>query len=110
MILDIWPFQLCLVIGFGLMTVVGIFQLYQDVQQLRGKSVFKWAPEEEEIDDITQTTDKMTTVALTINNTGYATAYEPLIKWTLDNNLSINLSNTPPYQEIISKILIALIL
>ena len=50
MILDIWPFQLCLVIGFGLMTVVGIFQLYQDIQQLRGKSVFKWAPEEEEID------------------------------------------------------------
>ena len=50
MIFDIWPFQLCLVIGFGLMTVVGIFQLYQDIQQLRGKPVFKWAPEEEEID------------------------------------------------------------
>ena len=50
MILDIWPFQLCLVIGFGLMTLVGIFQLYQDIQELRGKSVFEWAPKEEEID------------------------------------------------------------
>ena len=50
LILDIWPFQVCLVIGFGLMTVVGIFQLYQDIQSLRGKEVFKWAPKEEEID------------------------------------------------------------
>mgnify|MGYP006177825281 CR=1 FL=1 len=50
MILDIWPFQLCLVVGFGLMAVVGIFQLYQDIQEFRGKSVFSWAPKDEELD------------------------------------------------------------
>ena len=50
LILDIWPFQLCLVIGFGLMAVVGIFQLYQDIQEFRGKSVFSWAPKETEFD------------------------------------------------------------
>jgi hypothetical protein len=32
------------------MAVVGVFQLYQDIQKFRGKSVFSWAPKEEELD------------------------------------------------------------
>ena len=50
MILLIWPFQLVLIISFGLMALVCLFQLYQDVQALRGKQVFPWAPVEETLD------------------------------------------------------------
>jgi TRAP-type C4-dicarboxylate transport system permease small subunit len=50
MVLEVWPFQLVLVIGFGLMALVCLFQLYQDIQALRGKHVFTWAPVEEGID------------------------------------------------------------
>jgi TRAP-type C4-dicarboxylate transport system permease small subunit len=47
MLLEVWPFQLLLLIGFGLMAVTCLFQLYQDIQALRGKTVFAWAPAEE---------------------------------------------------------------
>lgn len=47
MLLEIWPFQLLLLIGFGLMSITCLFQLYQDIQAVRGKSVFTWAPAEE---------------------------------------------------------------
>lgn len=50
MILEIWPFQLCLIIGFALMALVCLFQLYQDIQAVRGKQVFPWAPVEEGIE------------------------------------------------------------
>jgi TRAP-type C4-dicarboxylate transport system permease small subunit len=50
MVLELWPFQLCLLIGFALMAVAALFQLYQDVQAVRGKTVFPWAPVEEIID------------------------------------------------------------
>ncbi len=49
MILQIWPFQLALVIGFALMALVCLFQVYQDLQEVRGKKVFPWAPVEEGI-------------------------------------------------------------
>lgn len=49
MIFEIWPFQLALIIGFGLMALVSLFQCYQDVQAARGKTVFPWAPVEEGI-------------------------------------------------------------
>lgn len=47
MILPLWPFQFCLLLGFALMALTTLFQLYQDVQALRGKAVFSWAPVEE---------------------------------------------------------------
>tara|TARA_R110002096_G_scaffold256123_1_gene449389 strand:- start:4071 stop:4628 length:558 start_codon:yes stop_codon:yes gene_type:complete len=47
MVLLIWPFQLILLIGFILMAVTCLFQLYQDFQAVRGKKVFTWAPAEE---------------------------------------------------------------
>lgn len=49
MILQIWPFQLALIIGFALMALVCFFQVYQDLQEVRGKKVFPWAPVEEGI-------------------------------------------------------------
>ena len=50
MLLLLWPFQLCLFAGFVLMAVISCFQLYQDVQALRGITVFPWAETEEGID------------------------------------------------------------
>lgn len=50
MMLYVWPFQLCLAVGFGLMAVATAFHLYQDLQALRGKTVFPWAPAEEGLD------------------------------------------------------------
>jgi len=49
MILVIWPFQVALIVGFALMALVCLFQCYQDVQEVRGKKVFPWAPVEEGI-------------------------------------------------------------
>jgi TRAP-type C4-dicarboxylate transport system permease small subunit len=50
MVLQIWPFQMSLVITFVLMAIVSFFQLYQDIRALLGKKVFEWAPTEEGID------------------------------------------------------------
>lgn len=50
MVLLLWPFQLCLVVSFGLMALTTLFHLYQDVQALRGKTVLPWAPAEETTD------------------------------------------------------------
>jgi TRAP-type C4-dicarboxylate transport system permease small subunit len=50
MMIELWPFQACLLIGFGLMALTTLFQLYQDIQALRGKTVFPWAPAEETTD------------------------------------------------------------
>jgi TRAP-type C4-dicarboxylate transport system permease small subunit len=50
MLIQIWPFQLALVISFALMAVVCLFQLYQDIRALFGQKVFEWAPVEEGID------------------------------------------------------------
>jgi TRAP-type C4-dicarboxylate transport system permease small subunit len=50
MVLDLWPFQACLAIGFGLMALVTLFQVYQDIRALFGKTVFPWAPAEETTD------------------------------------------------------------
>jgi C4-dicarboxylate transporter DctQ subunit len=49
MLLQVWPFQLALIIGFALMSLVCVFQCYQDIQEIRGKKVFPWAPVEEGI-------------------------------------------------------------
>jgi TRAP-type C4-dicarboxylate transport system permease small subunit len=46
----LWPFQLCLLLGFALMALVALFQLYQDVCAVCGKTVFPWAESEEGID------------------------------------------------------------
>ena len=50
MVLDLWPFQACLLIGFGLMGFVTLFHLYQDIRALMGTTVFAWAPAEESTD------------------------------------------------------------
>ena len=50
MVLEIWPFQLALIIGFALMALATLFHLYQDIMALFGKEVFKWAPVEEGLD------------------------------------------------------------
>lgn len=50
MMVELWPFQLALVIGFGMMALVCLFQLYQDVQAIRGRRVFPWAPSEDTTD------------------------------------------------------------
>jgi len=47
MMLLIWPFQFILILGFTLMAVTCLFQLYQDFQAVRNKTVFAWAPAEE---------------------------------------------------------------
>lgn len=47
MMLLIWPFQFILMLGFILMAVTLVFQLYQDYQAVRNKTVFAWAPAEE---------------------------------------------------------------
>ena len=39
-----------LLVAFALMSLVCLFQLYQDIQALRGKEVFAWSPVEEGID------------------------------------------------------------
>ena len=46
----LWPFQLCLLLGFALMALVTLFQLYQDICAVFGKKVFPWAETEEGID------------------------------------------------------------
>lgn len=50
MLIEVWPFQLLLLIGFSLMSVTCLFQLYQDIQAVRGRNVFAWAPAEEGLD------------------------------------------------------------
>jgi TRAP-type C4-dicarboxylate transport system permease small subunit len=50
MVLLIWPFQAILVVSFILLAVVCLFQLYQDIRALMGKTVFEWAPVEEGLD------------------------------------------------------------
>lgn len=50
MVLLIWPFQFVLVVGFSLMAITCLFQVYQDFQAVRGKKVFTWAPAEEGLD------------------------------------------------------------
>lgn len=47
MLLPLWPFQCALLVGFGLMALISMYQIYQDVQALRGKKVFPWAATEE---------------------------------------------------------------
>jgi len=42
-----WPFQLMLQLGFALMAIVTLFQLYQDIQAILGRKVFPWAETEE---------------------------------------------------------------
>lgn len=50
MVLYIWPFQAILVASFILLAIVCLFQLYQDIRALMGKTVFEWAPVEEGLD------------------------------------------------------------
>ncbi len=47
MILPFWPFQAALLLSLALLIVTLLFQLYQDIQSLRGKDVFPWADSEE---------------------------------------------------------------
>jgi TRAP-type C4-dicarboxylate transport system permease small subunit len=50
MVILVWPFQMALLVTFGLLAIVCLFQLYQDVRALFGKKVFEWAPVEEGIE------------------------------------------------------------
>ena len=50
MVMVLWPFQAALLAGFALMALIAAFQLYQDVQAVRGIAVFPWAETEEGID------------------------------------------------------------
>lgn len=50
MVIIIWPFQMTLVVTFGLLAIVCLFQLYQDICALFGKKVFEWAAFEEGIE------------------------------------------------------------
>jgi TRAP-type C4-dicarboxylate transport system permease small subunit len=50
MVLELWPFMLCLDVAFALMALTTVFHLYQDIQAVRGKTVFPWAPVEEGIE------------------------------------------------------------
>lgn len=50
MVILVWPFQLALLVSFGLLALVCLFQLYQDIRALFGKKVFEWAPVEEGIE------------------------------------------------------------
>lgn len=48
--LVMWPFQFMLQAGFAIMALIAAFQLYQDIQALRGKKVFPWAETEENLE------------------------------------------------------------
>lgn len=50
MVLQIWPFQMALLVTFVLMATVSFFQLYQDIRALFGKKVFEWAPVDEGVE------------------------------------------------------------
>ena len=50
MILPYWPFQTVLLGSFALMVITLLFQLYQDVQTMRGRNVFPWAEIDEGIE------------------------------------------------------------
>ena len=50
MVMVLWPFQAAFLAGFALMALIAAFQLYQDVQAVRGIAVFPWAETEEGID------------------------------------------------------------
>ena len=47
MLLPFWPFQMMLLLGLMMMVITLLFQLYQDINALRGKDVFPWAEVEE---------------------------------------------------------------
>lgn len=50
MVILVWPFQMALLITFGMMAIICVIQLYQDICALFGKKVFEWAPVDEGID------------------------------------------------------------
>ncbi len=50
MVILIWPFQMALLVTFGLLAIVCLFQVYQDIRALFGKKVFEWAPVDEGIE------------------------------------------------------------
>ena len=50
MVILVWPFQMVLLVTFGLMAIVCLFQLYQDIRALFGKRVYEWAHVEEGIE------------------------------------------------------------
>lgn len=47
MLIVMWPFQAALLVGFAMMALITVFQLYQDVQAILGRKVFPWAETEE---------------------------------------------------------------
>lgn len=47
MIIPLWPFQYILLLSLAFMGITLLFQLYRDVQALRGKDVFTWDTSEE---------------------------------------------------------------
>ena len=48
LVFPMWPFLTALLVGFGFMAVTMVFQIYRDVQRLRGLSVLEEPPEEED--------------------------------------------------------------
>jgi TRAP-type C4-dicarboxylate transport system permease small subunit len=44
----LWPFLLALLVGFAFMAVSLFFQIYRDIQKLRGRSVLEEPPEADE--------------------------------------------------------------
>ena len=47
MVFYMWPFQAALLVGFVLMALLALFQLYQDINAVLGRAVFTWAETEE---------------------------------------------------------------
>lgn len=47
MVIPLWPFQYVLLLSLALMGLTMLFQFYQDVQALRGNTVFTWDKSEE---------------------------------------------------------------
>lgn len=50
MIIPLWPFMYTLLVGFAVMGVTLLFQLYRDVMRLAGSDPFPWEPQHLEME------------------------------------------------------------
>jgi TRAP-type C4-dicarboxylate transport system permease small subunit len=48
--LPMWPFQFALLAGMAMMGITALFQLYRDVMRLRGRDVFPWETDDDQLE------------------------------------------------------------
>jgi TRAP-type C4-dicarboxylate transport system permease small subunit len=50
LIIPVWPFHYALLLGFAMVAVTALFQLYQEVLRIFGRNAYPWEPEDEEFE------------------------------------------------------------